>query len=237
MNNELLTMNLLDIFFPKKCVGCTRVGSYFCLECKNKIKQTELVCPFCERPSLGGLTHPICKRKLGLDGLWSLGIYQDPLKKAIQKIKYRYISELSEILINILIDYWLKYQPIILETIKKDQGKSWGIVAVPLHWKRENWRGFNQSELLGQSLSKKLGLDYLDYLKRTRQTKPQVGLKSQQRKENVKGAFILATNQKLQTKNLILIDDVWTTGSTLKECSKVLKKGGAKKVWALTLAR
>jgi hypothetical protein len=65
-------MNLLDLIFPKKCVGCGRVGEYFCAECIKNIKQTELVCPKCERMSLGGLVHPVCRRRFGLNGLWSL---------------------------------------------------------------------------------------------------------------------------------------------------------------------
>ena len=239
-------MNLiLDILFPKKCVGCGRDGSYFCQDCVRNIKQTDLVCPRCEDLAVGGQTHPICRRRSGLDGLWSLGVYQDPLRSAIQKLKYRGIKELSEILVDIMVEYWARYQPFVLDQIKNDQGRGWVVIPVPLFWWRENSRGFNQSSLIGQMLSKKLGLDYSEALKRTRYTRSQIKLKSEQRRENIRDAFTISSNiqsldfarDKPLNSNILLIDDVWTTGSTLRECCWILKRAGAKKVWALTLAR
>ena len=237
MNQQPPTMNfLLDLFFPKKCVGCGKSGSFFCPNCINNITQTDLVCPFCERLSLGGVIHPACTRKFGLNGLWSLGTYQPPLKLAIQKLKYKWVRGLAVNLVDILIEYWAKYQPLLLDQIKKSHGQNWLITAVPLHKSRENWRGFNQSELIAKLFAQKLGLKYQNLLKRTKKTRPQVGLESYQRKQNIKNAFSLTKRYTLDA-NILLIDDVWTTGSTLKECCYVLKRGGAKQVWALTLAR
>lgn len=230
-------MNLLDLLFPKKCVGCNKTGAYFCSNCIQEIKQTELVCPHCERIGFGGMTHPVCKRRYNLDGLWSLGVYQDPLKKAIQKLKYKFIIEMAEIIIDVTIDYWVIYQPVLLEEIKKSRGSDWQVVPVPLHKKRQNWRGFNQSALIAQILAKKLDLKYSDCLIRTKNTQQQAKLASNMRHKNVKDAFAICPNYQLPASNYLLIDDVWTTGSTLKECCFVLKKNGAKKVWGLTLAR
>ncbi|KKQ84897.1 MAG: Phosphoribosyltransferase [Candidatus Daviesbacteria bacterium GW2011_GWB1_39_5] len=199
--------------------------------------QTDLVCPRCERLALGGQTHPVCGRKYALDGLWSLGIYQGSLREAIKQLKYRKVKELAEALVNITLEYWAKYQPFVLDQIKKDRGEGWGVVSVPLYFWRENSRGFNQSALMGQLLSKKLGLTYCDAIKRIRYTKPQVKLKGHGRRQNIKNAFALANSEKQIAKSILLIDDVWTTGSTLRECCYVLKRNGAKKVWALTLAR
>jgi len=218
---------------------------YFCEDCIREIKQTELVCPFCERPSLGGVVHAVCKRKFGLDGLWSLGVYEGSLRTAIQKLKYKWVSEVARELIDITIEYWAKNPPILLDKIKKDQGKSWIITAVPLHAVRQRWRGFNQSELLAKLFASKLGLKYEAVLKRVRNTTPQMKLHASERKQNIKNAFSLAYgtaassayNLSPKTYNLLLIDDVWTTGSTLKECCYVLKRNGAKTVWALTIAR
>ncbi len=195
------------------------------------------MCPNCEKAAIGGMTHPLCKKRYGLDGLWSLGIYQDPLKKAIQKLKYKFVSQIAETLLDLMIVYWAKHIPQFLEEIKKDKGVGWVVVPVPLHPKRQKWRGFNQSALLGKMLSQKLGMEYAEALKRTRYTKPQVGIKAWERKQNMHNAF--APNLKFKIENLkfLLVDDVWTTGSTLKECAYVLKKGGAQKVWAITLAR
>ncbi len=232
-------MNLiLDLLFPKKCVGCKKTGTYFCADCTSNILQTDLVCPNCERLAMGGQTHPICKRRYGLDGLWSLGIYQNPLREAIKQLKYRRVSELAVVLVDILVEYWAKYQPFILDQIKKDAGQGWVIIPVPIHWWRENSRGFNQSSLIGKTLSKKLGLNYCDDLKRIKYTKPQAGLKGKQRHQNIKGVFEISPNYTLYPKPYtLLIDDVWTTGSTLRECCNVLKRAGAKNVWAITLAR
>ncbi|MBI4035703.1 ComF family protein [Candidatus Daviesbacteria bacterium] len=232
-------MNLiLDLFFPKKCIGCGRFDTHFCQDCVSNILQTDLDCPECERLAMGGQTHPICRKRYGLDGLWSLGIYQGLLQKAIKKLKYGRVEGLAEALMVICLEYWAKYQPFVFDQIKKDKGGGWVVIPVSLHWWRENNRGFNQSALLGQILSKKLGLAYCDGLKRIRPTKPQVKLRSSDRHQNIRNAFTISSNYQPRTMNsVLLIDDVWTTGSTLKECCGVLKKAGAKKVWAITIAR
>ncbi len=230
-------MNLLDLFFPKICCGCGKFGTYLCDECTTEILQTDLICPNCEKPAIGGMVHPLCHKKYGLDGLWSLGIYRNPLKKVIQKLKYKFVSDVADVLVNSMIEYWAKYTPQFIDEIKKDSGRNWTVVPVPLHPRREKWRGFNQSALLGKILAHKLGLEYAEMLKRIRFTSPQVGLESWQRKKNIHGAFSLTVNHELSTQNILLFDDVWTTGSTLKECCWVLKREGTQKVWAITLAR
>lgn len=218
-------------------MGCGKLGKYFCSSCVGNIKQGSLVCPNCERPAIGGKTHPLCKKRYGLDGLWNLGVYEDSLRKIIQKFKYKFVSEIAENLCDLMIEYWAKYTPQFIEEIKKDRGEGWIIVPVPLHNFRQNYRGFNQAALIGQLLSKKLGLDYCQALKRVKNTKQQVGLIGKDRKNNIKNAFSLTRSFNLEPRSYILIDDVWTTGSTLKECCYVLKRNGAKKVWAITLAR
>ncbi len=232
-------MNLiLDLFFPKKCVGCKKIDTYFCKGCIANILQTDLVCPQCERLAMGGQTHPICKRRFGLDGLWSLGIYQGSLKEAIKQFKYGKVTGLAEILVNIILEYWARYQPFVFDQIKISRGEGWAVVPVPLYWWRGNTRGFNQSSLIGQLLSKRLGLDYSEALKRTRYTKPQYQLEGPARHQNIRGAFEISSDFFLNPFPFtLLIDDVWTTGSTLKECCYILKRNGAKKVWAITLAR
>lgn len=228
---------ILDILFPKKCVGCKKLDTYFCKDCISNILQTDLVCPKCEKLAIGGQTHPICRRRFGLDGLWSLGIYQNPLREAIKQLKYGRVKGLAETLVDILIEYWAKYQPFVLDQIKRDRGEGWIVIPVPLHWWRGNNRGFNQSVLIAQLLSKKLGLDYCEALERIRYTKPQVKLKGYDRHQNIRNAFVLDSRFLTLDSHVLLIDDVWTTGSTLRECCYVLKRNGAKKVWALTLAR
>lgn len=234
----LLVDFLLDLLFPKKCFGCKKPGGYLCISCQQGILQTELVCPKCEKLAVGGQTHPICRRRFGLDGLWSLGAYKDPLRTVIKKLKYSYIEELGLILTDLTLEYWARFEPYLLEKIKKDGGQNWIVIPVPLHWYRENYRGFNQSSLIGKQLALKLGLKYVDALKRTKYTSPQVKLKSSQRYQNTKNAFEITKPYTLNPiPFVLLIDDVWTTGATLKECCYILKRAGAKQVWALTIAR
>lgn len=111
------------------------------------------------------------------------------------------------------------------------------VVPVPLHWKKQWERGFNQSELLARRLAKQRHIPMLRALKRKRSTATQAGLASASRRRNVAGAFVVRGNAALAGKKLLLIDDVMTTGATASACAAALKRGGAKSVSLLTLAR
>lgn len=222
---------LLDLIFPKSCVGCRKYGKYFCDRCFSKIEFFETqVCPYCERQSPYGLTHFRCLKKYGLDGMFVLAHYRGPIRQALKKIKYRGTHDISRELAEIVA--------------KNYHGKFEfdSFIPIPLSKERELKRGFNQAEKLAVSLSKtslSLRKPVLNILRRTRETKPQFDLKYNERQENVKGAFTLNSNFKFQISNssACLVDDVATTGSTIFECAKVLKKAGASKVWAICVAR
>ena len=113
------------------------------------------------------------------------------------------------------------------------------LIPVPLHRKRYNWRGFNQSFLLARSVGDKFGAAVReDILLRIRDTKPQSKTKSEEeRRKNISGAFRCVRSEDVSDKNVILIDDVCTTSATLNECAKELKGAGAKNVWGLVVAR
>lgn len=226
---------LLDLLFPKICVGCKYSGVYICFNCIQTITQKELVCCYCNQSSFAGTTHPLlCGSKNGIDGIWSLGAYEGVLKGAIQKLKYKSVRGLAQELAELLVAYIEIKDPLFLSQVKRHP-KKWVITEVPLSRHRQNQRGFNQSELLAKALADILDLRYSNLLKRTRNTRPQVGLEASLRKQNVKNAFALTDDCSLSAVNYILVDDVWTTGATLKECAKVLKIK-AKKVWAITVA-
>lgn len=176
-------------------------------------------------------------RKYGLDGLWSLGLFEGTLRRAIIDLKYHFVRALSDELLNLVLEYWARYQPFVLDQIKKDHGQNWLVVPVPLYQTRLNWRGFNQSELLAKKLAISLNLKYAPALIRIKSTTPQVKLKGATRRQNIRRAFSINTKYDIQNTYVLLVDDVWTTGSTLKECGYILKCAGAKKVWAITLAR
>ena len=229
----------LDLFFPKKCLGCGEWGDYLCANFFNFIKTIDRpICPLCHRPSIGGMSHPRCQQPWGLDGLTSVFSYQGIIKKAIIKLKYKFVTDLAETILELFLSF-IGEDKVFTDFL---QDKIF-LVPVPLHWTRENWRGFNQAELLGKMISQKLEIIILpDLLVRKRFTQPQSKLKKKARQENIKGAF--GFNKKKfpniflsQHPSILLFDDVWTTGATMKNCAQVLKKNGAKKVWGLTLAR
>ena len=112
------------------------------------------------------------------------------------------------------------------------------LAPIPLSKSRERWRGFNQATLLANELSRFLKIPLLNNnLIKIKKTQPQVELKREQREENIKGAFKLKNPQKVRGKRIFLVDDVFTTGSTMEECARVLKKAGGKEVWGIVVAR
>jgi ComF family protein len=112
------------------------------------------------------------------------------------------------------------------------------IIPVPLHSKRLRWRGFNQSALLARQVSRAYGLPMEPFvLMRDKETLPQTQLSEEERRKNVRGAFSVRAAGALKGKTLLLVDDVYTSGATLNECSRVLMRAGADKVYILTLAR
>lgn len=230
-------MNILDFLFPRKCLGCGRTGSYFCSHCLNFVSQDrEEICPVCERPSIGGFTHPRCRTNTSLDGLTSVFTYKGIIKKAITKLKYRFVTDLAEDLIELFLSFCGENKTFSHLCQKEDLF----LAPIPLHPAREKWRGFNQAGLLGRMIAENLGIGFApDLVKRIKNTKPQIQLKEKERKNNIKDAFQIAPNSQfmIPDSQFFLFDDVWTSGATLREAAKTLKKAGGKFVWGLTLAR
>jgi competence protein ComFC len=219
--------SLLDFVFPKKCVNCGKIGEYFCRSCISKVEFLEKpICPICQRQAIGGRTHPKCMNKYSLDGLVVACKYRGVIKKAIQKVKYKWIYDIGENLVDVLSG----------EINKFDIPKKVILVPVPLHSRRKNWRGFNQAEILAKNLAKKFKVDYADIMNRFINTKTQVGLSKADRKKNVKNAFSIRGFTPIKGHDVILVDDVYTSGATMVECAKILKKSGAKSVWGMAVA-
>jgi len=225
----------LDFLFPKRCVSCGAFGKYICNKCFLEIEFVEKpICPICQRQAIGGKIHPKCAGKFRLDGLVVACNYKGPIKFAVRKVKYKWVYDIEKVLVDLLASQIWKF----------DLPQKSILVPIPLHKKRKNWRGFNQAEILAKTLSKKFNVSYSDSLIRTIDTKTQVGLTRDERKDNVKGAFSLRLSRhpeldsgsRLRDKNVILVDDVYTSGATMMEASKVLKKAAAKNVWAMAVA-
>jgi ComF family protein len=222
---------ILDFLFPKNCVNCGAEGKYLCDQCQKKLVYlNNQVCPGCKALTKTGETHPECVKKTNLDGLTAVYDYNRAIKQVVHAYKYQFIEDLK-LLLSKLIYQYLNSKEWFKDLIKKE----FVITAVPLHKKRRSWRGFNQSGLIGQELSKKLNLQYQRLLKRINNTDPQVDLTGKERIKNVKNAF--QTLAEVSTKRIILFDDVYTTGATLEACAGELKKQGAEGVWGLTLCR
>ncbi len=192
-----------------------------------------MICLVCNKNSFDGLTHPGCRKKYSIEGAFCAVSYKGIIKKLIYNFKYKpYLSDLRNILVELF------YESIIQnEVFQKAYEFSPILVPIPLHKKRLRERGYNHAQLLAKGLAKKLNLEVIELLQRTRKTKSQFGLKLKDRKKNVKDAFILNTKYTIQNTNVFLVDDILTTGSTLLEAARILKRQGARKVWGLTLAR
>src|SRR3989344_6558234 len=175
---RLMLNFLLDTIFPRQCLGCGKWRKYICDKCvKNDIEFfSRQVCPYCERPSPHGLTHPRCEKVGGLDGLFVLAHYRGIISKAIREIKYQgyfaITSEFADLIVN-------KYH---------NNFEFQYFVPVPLSKNRQRTRGFNQAEKLAKALNLKPSINLLV---RTRETKPQFDLKYNERKNNLKDAFSL----------------------------------------------
>jgi ComF family protein len=118
-----------------------------------------------------------------------------------------------------------------------DPGTTDVVCAVPLHESRLRERGFNQSEMLAEVVAEAMGRPLKPLLERTRPTLPQVELPAQSRRENVRGAFAPRLTEVIQGQRVLLIDDLFTTGATLAECARMLRRAGAQEVRVFTLAR
>ena len=231
-------MSLLDLIYPKQCVGCQKRGRYFCVECLRSVRlRRDLICPECNKQAIGGRVHLGCKKIDSLSGLVSLLSYKGMVRRGVHELKYKLVKDIEEELISLfllIIKSKLKTKQVeeFLEFLKKRPV----VVSMPLHWRRENWRGFNQAGMVTEMMVDGLGLERVeDWLEKTRATKAQMRLSKDKRDENVRGVFRVKGGGKY--KRVLLVDDVWTTGATMRAAGRILKQAGVKEVWGLTLAR
>jgi len=207
---------ILNLLFPKKCAGCNIEGDWFCADCVSRIEYYD---------------PPFLRLQNGfLDGILIVAVFKNPLKEAIHAFKYDKVKELRQVL-SLMLSKHLKKSDLSFSRVI--------LIPVPLSKHRELERGFNQASLLADGVSDQLHLAVCNNaLVRIKNTPPQIELKKDERIKNVKGIFkFVGEKKKIQNKTVLLVDDVTTTGSTLNECAKILKKAGAKRVWGLVLAR
>lgn len=233
MNINCIKNLALDIIFPKKCFGCGQEGIFFCEDCFSLIDVNPFKYCLCERPQKI-IIEKQCKHCANkkLDGLYSASDFkQTQVRQLIHNFKYK--SQIKELCypLSLLILTHLYF-------IAKYFPPASLLVPVPLFIKKKKRRGFNQAEEIGKVISEKIGIPIsLGNFVRVKNTKPQVGLNKKQRMENIKNAFEIKNKNEFKGKIIFLLDDVYTTGATMEECARILKKSHAKEVWGLTAAR
>jgi len=239
-----LLLQLIDILYPPRCHLCGRFLSpaegtlhpkHLCTECRDALTPvTHPLCTVCGNPfpTSAGQDH-LCETCLRSDPWYDLVrapyLYSSPLMEAVQRFKYQAETHLISTLGPLLSSFAGGYI---------SQPKEILTIPVPLHRRRLRERGFNQSLLLARAVSGHLGsrLDYLS-LARKKYTPPQTGLSKEKRKKNVRDAFLVVYPERVRGAVILLVDDVFTTGHTLNECARTLKRSGARTVICLTLAR
>lgn len=230
---------IIDCIFPPRCITCglllEECGPLpFCPDCRGQIRFIRSpLCPRCGIPFPDGDADHLCGECLAVQRPYALArsvaLYEGTILKAIHLFKYRGKIGIGRVLGTIMADF---------------AGSLWDmkafslILPVPLHRSRLRQRGFNQAVVLARSVAKRfcLPLDFMT-LRRPGLTSPQVGLGREERKTNVRGAFRVHKPEKIAGRRILLVDDVYTTGSTLSECADLLMSAGAETVAALTLAR
>jgi competence protein ComFC len=206
--NPLVT-TVLDFFFPPRCIQCNRYGSLLCISCQDQIP----IPPAYAEPDSG-----LTERR-------STAEHTGAIQAAIHALKYK--------------GRWAYAAPLSQRLARELVRSGWQltlITAVPLHARRLKSRGYNQSELLAGLLAHATNVPFRpDAIRRSRDTPAQVGLGARDRQLNVAGAF-LAEGSVVGGQQVVIVDDVYTTGATLRACASALLEAGATKVWALTVA-
>lgn len=229
---------IASLFYPPVCTICSaNVASreYLCEECEAKI--TRIVPPFCAKcsePFEGAITGPFtcancAHRTIYFDAAVSAYRSRGIVRRIILDFKYG-----RRLYLRHLVARWLFAA---LDDDRLRQKRFDVIIPVPLHPARERERGFNQAALLAELASAQMSLQTRPLLERTRYTTTQTAFDRAERMENLHGAFRLRKSADVRKLRVLLIDDVLTTGSTLSECARVLKKAGAISVHAATAAR
>lgn len=233
-----LLRGFLDLLYPPRCEACGRLRRQpLCPDCLDSVQRiAPPICETCGAPfdplAHGGPRCPDCRRaRRPYSRARTAAYYQGPLADAIRRFKYHgqvvLAPPLGRIMLEALAGPARDLDPSTIDAV----------CPVPLHQHRLRERGFNQSQLLAEEIAAGIGKPLERLLDRTRPTAPQVDLPAESRAANVAGAFAPRLAEVIQGKRVLLIDDLFTTGATLTECARTLRRAEAAEVRVLTLAR
>lgn len=232
INTQKIKETALDLLFPKFCLSCGAEGTFLCASCKEAIAIRGASCLVCGKRDILGKTCLSCRSKTVVRRFFTPFSYKNTvIRDLLHAYKYHRVRELADPLAGFLAEAMLRADFLAKEEM--------AFVPIPLHSRRMAKRGFNQAELLANALGKKFGVPVLtEVLIRARHTATQIELADDnERRANVAGAFRVINAADVAKKIVILVDDVITSGATLNEAAGVMKKAGAKSIWAAAVAR
>lgn len=225
---------LRTFFFPASCIGCRRelpTGA-LCAICIRllPIPQTPQ-CPHCSQRLPFGILPKQCREDLRIDRLFIGGPYANPLLRAsIDALKYDAIRDIAAPLGRILVQ--------VIRNASSSLANSPLLLPVPLHQTRLRTRGFNQSALIARAISQETQIALSEKLVvRMRSTEQQAKLPRAQRQQNMQNVFRAIPSSDLRNRTIILVDDVITTGATMRDAARALRRAGAHEIWAATVAQ
>ncbi len=232
---------LLEIFFPSFCLGCKTEGTLLCQDCQATLEILQYNYCLCNKnplrlaPNEKNSKCQRCQDKK-LAGIYTALSYKEKFltKKLIHQFKYSpYIKTLAKPLAKIITEHLLITQ--------KNTEQIWAnsiLVPVPMEVSGQKSRGYSQTQILTKELGHLINVPAVfDSLIKIRKTLPQMKLSAKDRAQNLKDAFAVKNSRQISGKKIFLVDDVYTTGSTMEECAKTLKSAGAKQVFGITIAR
>lgn len=221
------TWSALDLLFPPVCGGCENLGSRWCEECQSKVKILDgILCDVCGLPQEQvGICKTCLVDRPHFRMLRAWTVFEDPIQNALHKLKYRKDISIGDAIAFHMISF-----------VESLNWKIDMIIPTPLGRERMKQRGYNQVAMLAKPLAIALQVQYApNELRRNKETRTQVGLTKVERKKNVEGVFQAGAS--VRRKNVVVMDDVSTTGATLSSIAESLYQAGAENVYALTVAR
>lgn len=217
----------LNLLWPSECLVCGREGAWLCDPCQSKITLIKQpTCPFCDRLSPLGKSCTRCQTTHKLSGCRSWGYYTGALQTVVKQYKFGGITAATDVLADHLTSL-VAQLPLT---------GNWVVTSVPMTPRKRGQRGFNQAELLARAVASRAERPYEPLLRRTQEGKQQSTLARAARFSNASGLFALAPRA-IVTRQVLIVDDVLTTGATLEACARALKQAGTRSVWGLTVAR